>query len=129
MTEKLELYKCNICGNIIQVLLNGMGELVCCGEKMEHLIPHEEDNSELTEKHKPEIVQNEGKRFVTLKYHPMVPEHYIQFIEVYPKDKSRLYLKYLKPNELAEFDITHFEGNIEALEYCNIHGLWRGTND
>ena len=129
MTEKLELYKCNICGNIVQVLLNGMGELVCCGEKMEHLIPHEEDNSELTEKHKPEIVQNEGKRFVTLKYHPMVPEHYIQFIEVYPKDKSRLYLKYLKPNELAEFDITHFEENIEALEYCNIHGLWRGTND
>lgn len=129
MTEKLELYKCNICGNIVQVLLNGMGELVCCGEKMEHLVPHEEDNSELTEKHKPEIVQNEGKRFVTLKYHPMVPEHYIQFIEVYPKDKSRLYLKYLKPNELAEFDITHFEENIEALEYCNIHGLWRGTND
>ena len=128
MTEKLEIYKCHICGNLVQVLLNGMGELVCCGEKMEHLIPKEEDNSELAEKHKPVIEQQDDKRYVTLKYHPMIPEHFIQFIEVYPKDKSRLYLKYLKPNESAEVDITHFEENIEAIEYCNIHGLWGNKN-
>ena len=129
MTEKLELYKCHICGNLTQIILNGAGELVCCGEKMELLIPHSNENNELSEKHVPEIEQHENKRFVKLKYHPMIPEHYIQFIEVYTKDKSRLYLKYLNPNESADFDITHFEENIDALEHCNIHGLWRNTND
>ena len=49
MTEKLELYKCHICGNLIQVILNGVGELVCCGNPMGHLTPHEEENNELTE--------------------------------------------------------------------------------
>lgn len=124
MTEKLEIYKCHICGNLIQVILNGVGELVCCGQPMEHLIPHKEEGNELAEKHTPVIEQEENSRFVRLKYHPMIPEHYIQFIEVYPKDKSRLYLKYFNPNEPAEFEITHFEENMDALEYCNIHGLW-----
>ena len=91
MTEKLELYKCHICGNLVQVLLNGVGELVCCGQNMEHLEPHQEENNELAEKHVPRIEQEDGKRFVRLKYHPMIPEHYIQFIEIYPKDP-----KYLK---------------------------------
>lgn len=125
MTEKLELYKCKICGNLVQVILNGIGELVCCGEAMEHLVPHLEENNELSKKHTPIIEESENKRFVRLKYHPMAPEHYIQFIEIYPKDKSRLHLKYLNPNDIAEFEITHFEENIEALEHCNIHGLWK----
>ena len=129
MTEKLELYKCHICGNLVQVLLNGVGELVCCGQNMELLVPHQEESSELAEKHIPKVLQEDDKRFVRLEYHPMLPEHYIQFIEVYPKDKSRLYLKYLNPNDSAEFDITHFEENIEALEHCNIHGLWRKNDD
>ena len=124
MTEKLELYKCHICGNLVQVILNGVGELICCGQAMEHLIPHQEKN-EFAEKHTPSIEKEENNRFVRLKYHPMTSEHYIQFVEVYPKDKSRLYLKYLNPNDIAEFDITHFEENIEALEHCNIHGLWQ----
>ena len=129
MTEKLELYKCKICGNLIQVILPGAGELVCCGEKMEKLIAHCEDNSELAEKHVPTIEQENENRFVRLKYHPMQNEHYIQFIEVFPEDKTSMHLKYLNPNESAEFEITHFEENIEALEHCNIHGLWRSKND
>ena len=88
MTEKLDLYKCHICGNLVQVLLNGVGELVCCGQNMEHLEPHQEENNELAEKHVPRIEQEDGKRFVRLKYHPMIPEHYIQFIEIYSKDKK-----------------------------------------
>lgn len=124
MTEKFELYKCHICGNVIQILLNGVGELVCCGEKMELLIPHSCEEKELTEKHTPQLEIEGEKRFVRLKYHPMSEEHYIQFMEIYPKDKSRLHLKYFNPNEKAEFDITHFEENIEAIEHCNIHGLW-----
>jgi len=125
MTEKLELYKCHVCGNLVQVLVNGIGELVCCGQNMENLVPKYEENNELAEKHVPIIEKDGDKRVVTLKHHPMVEEHYIQFIEVYPKDKSRLYLKFLEPNEAAEFDITHFEENIEVLENCNIHGLWK----
>ena len=125
MTEKLELYKCHVCGNLVQVLVNGIGELVCCGQNMENLVPKYDENNELAEKHVPTI-ENEGDlRVVKLKHHPMVEEHYIQFIEIYPKDKSRLYLKFLQPNEIAEFDITHFEENIKVLENCNIHGLWK----
>lgn len=127
MTEKLELYKCHICGNLVQVFLNGFGELHCCGQPMELLQAHSEDNSELAEKHVPEIEYVENKRYVTLNHHPMCEEHYIEFIEVYPKDKSKIYLKFFKPNEKAELEITHFEENIEALEHCNIHGLWRKT--
>ena len=107
-----------------------MGELVCCGEKMQHLIPNvAEADANLSEKHIPTIEQEEDKKYVRLKLHPMIPEHYIQFIEVYPKDKSRLYVKFLEPSEPAELEITHFEENIEALEHCNIHGLWRNKND
>ena len=129
MTEKLEIYKCQACGNIVQVIISGIGELVCCGEAMQKLEANYENNNELGEKHVPVIEFSEGKRFVTLRNHPMTEEHYIQFIEVYPKDKSRLYLKYLNPNENAELEITHLEENIEALEHCNIHGLWRSKND
>lgn len=124
-TEKLQLYKCNICGNLVQVILSGAGELVCCGEEMKLLTPHTEENNELTEKHTPVIESGEQGSFVRLKYHPMEQSHYIQFIEVYPKDKSTLHLKYLKPGDTAEFDITNFEEEVEAIELCNIHGLWR----
>lgn len=129
MTEKFEIYKCNICGNTAQILFAGIGELVCCGQKMEHLIPHSEENNELTEKHTPKFEKQNHKEFVTLNFHPMISEHYIQFIEVFPKDKTELHLKYFAPNEEARLETTHYGENLEALELCNIHGLWRGQND
>lgn len=128
MTKKLELYKCHICGNLIQVILDGEGELVCCGEVMERLEAKYEENNELGEKHSPKIIDENGLKKITLEHHPMIPEHYIQFIEAISKDKSKVYLKYLNPNSVAEFEITDIE-NIEAIEYCNIHGLWRSNND
>ncbi len=129
MTEKLELYKCEICGNLVQVLLSGVGELVCCGQPMKKLDAKFEENNELAEKHAPLIVEENDKKYVRLLNHPMTAEHYIQFIEVYNKDKSYFCLKYLKPEDLAEFEITSYGENLEALEYCNIHGLWRSKND
>ena len=129
MSEKLELYKCDICGNLVQVILSGEGELVCCGEPMKKLEAKFNENDELAEKHVPKIIAEEGKRFIRIDNHPMINEHYIQFIEAFPKDKSKIYLKYLNPNEKIEFDITNFEENIDAIEYCNIHGLWRSKND
>ena len=129
MTEKFDLYKCQVCGNVVQVLLNGVGQLVCCEQPMTNMVPREESGNELAEKHTPVIEQDENKRFVRLRMHPMTEEHYIQFIEVYTKDKKNLHLKFLEPNEIAEFDITNFEDELETLELCNIHGLWRSKND
>ena len=129
MTEKLELYKCHVCGNVVQVLLNGTGQLVCCEQPMTLLTPREDEQNELSEKHTPIIESDENGKWVRLKYHPMTQDHYIQFIEIYKKDKSCLHLKYLNPNDVAEFDISNFDDDIEALELCNIHGLWRNKND
>ena len=135
MTEKLEIYKCPTCGNIVQVLLSGNGELVCCGQAMEKLIPQFEEN-ELGEKHVPDIVTawdgcDSGmcseRKFVILDKHPMLPEHYIQFIEV--QSDSEIRIKFLDSNSKAEYEISNMYGNIKALEYCNIHGLWRSKND
>ena len=75
MTGKLELYKCNICGNIVQVLIEGAGELYCCGEPMELLSAQVDDNRDgLGEKHTPEIEVYEDKKCITLKKHPMQKE-------------------------------------------------------
>lgn len=123
MTEKLELYKCEICGNLVQVILNGAGELVCCGQPMKIQVP-QHDNSELGEKHAPKLEFRENEKYVQVKSHPMLPEHYIQFIEVYKKDKSEMHLKYFNPNEVPELNITCLSDDIEAIENCNIHGLW-----
>lgn len=129
MTDKLDFYKCEICGNLIQVILEGAGELVCCGESMEKLVPHIDENDETSEKHIPQFEKRDDKNFVTLKYHPMINEHYIQFIEVYKKDKSKFCLKYLNPNEAAEFEMSCAGEDISAFEFCNIHGLWENKND
>ena len=72
----------------------------------------------------PKIEFRENKKFVQVISHPMAMEHYIQFIEVYKKDKSELHLKYFKPNDVPEFDISYTDDDIEAVEHCNIHGLW-----
>lgn len=123
MTEKLEIYKCHICGNVAQILLNGAGDLVCCGENMELLRPKFEEN-ELGEKHVPEIIEENGKKCIKLTKHPMSEEHYIQFIQAFSEDKNEVRLKYLYPNQTAEFEISDFNSS-EAIELCNIHNLWR----
>lgn len=123
MTEKLEIYKCNICGNVVQILLNGNGDLVCCGENMEHLEPQFKED-ELGEKHVPKINEINGEKVIKLDKHPMIAEHYIQFIEAISEDKNEIRLKYLYPNQTAEYKINDFE-NFNAIELCNIHKLWR----
>ena len=126
MTEKLELYKCHNCGNLVQVLVNGIGELVCCGQNMENLVPKYEENNELAEKHVPIIEEENNRRIVTLKHHPMVEEHYIQFIEVISDDNKYVKRKYLTPEDkeaVLSFKCECKEG-IKARELCNIHGLW-----
>ena len=129
MTEKFEFYKCNICGNTVQVLFSGVGELVCCGENMHNLNVQNVDNNELAEKHVPEIDEGDNFKLVRLSHHPMLPEHYIQFIQVISKDEKCMHTKFLSPNEIAEFDVSFMDRDFVAVELCNVHGLWRNVND
>jgi len=123
LTELKQIYRCNICGNIVTVLHAGVGELVCCGQPMELLVEKTEDAG--LEKHVP-IVEKTGNK-VKIKVgsvpHPMEQNHYIEWIEIIADDA--VYRKFLKPGDEpeAEFEIT--AEKIEAREYCTIHGLWK----
>lgn len=123
MTNLNEVYKCNVCGNITEVIYTGVGTLVCCGQDMQ--LMSDESKPEGTEKHIP-IVKQKGNK-VKVKVgsipHPMTEEHQIERIEVITSDK--VYRRYLKPTDApeAEFEI---EGKIiKVREYCNLHGLWK----
>ena len=124
MTIKLQIYKCSICGNLVQVLQEGEGNLVCCGKEME-LMGIQYDTNELGEKHTPKIEIKDGKKFVNVIGHPMNEEHYIQFIETYTKDKNELHLKFFYPNDIPEMEAGINDSNgFNSIEYCNIHHLW-----
>ncbi|MFH1997292.1 MAG: desulfoferrodoxin [Patescibacteria group bacterium] len=107
----MKIYKCNVCGNIVELIHEGGGELVCCGQPMELL--KEKNTDEGLEKHVP--VVDEDKIKVGSIPHPMEDSHYIEWIEV---SGCR---KYLKPGDKPEIEFK--EGDVRA--YCNIHGLWR----
>lgn len=124
MTKLREIYKCNICGNIVEVLNAGMGDLVCCGQPMELQKEKVEDAS--TEKHVPFIEKTNNGILVKVgqnQDHPMEEKHYIQWIQVLVNGYS--YRKFLKPGDKpqAEFEIK--TDKLEAREYCNVHGLWK----
>jgi superoxide reductase len=123
MTELKQIYRCNICGNIVEVLHAGVGQLVCCGQPMELLTEKTADVG--LEKHVPMIekVGDKVKVKVGSVPHPMEQKHYIEWIEVITNGKTcRKFLKSGNKPE-AEFEIT--AEKIEAREYCNIHGLWK----
>jgi len=123
MTQLNQVYKCDVCGNIVEVVHTGVGELVCCGEPMKLLVENTVDAAK--EKHVP-VIEKSGNK-VTVKVgsiaHPMEEKHYIEFIEVMADGK--MYRKFLKPGEKPEatFEIT--AAKLTAREYCNLHGLWR----
>lgn len=123
MAEQKQVYKCNVCGNIIEVLHGGDGELVCCNEPMVLLLENTVDAA--LEKHVPVVEKTEkGVRVsVGSVLHPMEEEHYIEWIQIIADGRS--YRKFLKPGDepVAEFEIT--ADNITAREYCNLHGLWK----
>ncbi len=125
MAKKGKIYKCEICGNIVEVLEEGAGTLVCCGQNMTELSEKTEDQGQ--EKHVPivEINGNKAKVKVGSISHPMEEAHYIQFIQLLIDED--VYTKYLKPGQLpeAEFEIPTNYKEISAREYCNIHGLWK----
>ena len=119
MTKRSEIYRCSICGNIVEVLHEGDGQLVCCGKPMD--LQEEKDEEEgKTEKHKPVIEGSVVK--VGSVEHPMTDEHYIEWIEAVGED-DEVSKMFLNPGESPEVD---FGFNVKsARAYCNIHGLWK----
>lgn len=130
MTKKLEMYKCEICGNFVEVVLEGEGELVCCEQPMKLLKANTTDAA--TEKHVPFFVKKDSELEVRVGsvLHPMTDEHYIQFIEVVSKDERYVKRKYLYPNEEPIFTLKGLDiGSLKAIENCNLHGLWEANYD
>jgi superoxide reductase len=123
MTQRLQIYKCEICGNIVEVLHEGAGELVCCGQPMKLLMENTVDAAK--EKHVP-VIEKTASGFkvkVGSVVHPMEEKHYIEWIEIIAD--GRAFRQFLKPGDAPEavFDIK--ANKIEAREHCNLHGLWK----
>ncbi len=123
MTKHLQIYKCGVCGNMIEVVHASEGELVCCDQPMNLLNENTVDAAQ--EKHVPVIEKIDGGYKVTVGSveHPMADDHYIEWIELLADGIS--YTRFLKPGDkpVAEFLIN--ADKVEAREYCNLHGLWK----
>ena len=123
MAEMLQIYKCELCGNIVEVLHAGAGELVCCGQPMK--LFKENTTDAAVEKHVPVIEKTATgyKVSVGATLHPMEEKHWIEFIELIADGK--VYRQDLKPGDkpVAEFCVT--AAKVTAREYCNLHGLWK----
>lgn len=123
MTEKGQIYKCSICGNIVEVLHIGVGTLVCCGKPMDMQVENTVDAS--VEKHVP-IIEKTEKGFkvkVGAVAHPMIAEHYIEWIELIADNV--VYRADLKPGNAPEAEFCIIAKKATARAYCNIHGLWK----
>lgn len=123
MAERTEVYKCEACGNIVEVLHGGDGELVCCGEPMKLMVENKVDAAK--EKHVPVIEKISGgvKVKVGSVAHPMEDKHYIEWIEIIADGKA--YRQFLKSSEKPEASFQVTADKIQAREYCNLHGLWK----
>lgn len=122
MAKQLEIYKCALCGNIVEVVHGGAGDLVCCGQEMTLLTENTVDAAK--EKHVPVIEVGSGYVKVTVGSvaHPMEEKHYIEWIELIADGKA--YRQFLNPGEaaVATFNVT--AKSLTARELCNLHGLW-----
>jgi superoxide reductase len=123
MAERLEVYKCELCGNIVEVLHGGKGELVCCGQPMKLMKENTVDAAK--EKHVPVIEKVPGgyKVKVGAVAHPMEEKHYIEWIELIADGEAYRY--FLKPGMKPEATFKIDAAKVTAREYCNLHGLWK----
>ena len=123
MTERLQIYKCEVCGNIVEVLHEGKGELVCCNQPMKLFKENTVDAAK--EKHVPvsEKIAGTIKAKVGDVPHPMEEKHYIEWIEVVTGGKA--YRQFLKPGDAPEAEFQVEGTDVTIREYCNIHGLWK----
>ncbi len=123
MTKRLQVYKCEVCGNIVEVLHDGPGQLVCCNQPMK--LQEENTVDAAKEKHVPVIEKTAEGILVKVGSvaHPMIDSHYIEWIQLLADGKA--YRQFLKPGEKPEA-VFKVEGkDLSAREYCNLHGLWK----
>ncbi|HAE23179.1 MAG TPA: desulfoferrodoxin [Spirochaetaceae bacterium] len=123
MTELMQIYKCEVCGNIVEMLHAGAGELVCCGEPMKLFKENTTDGAK--EKHVPMLEKTaDGWRVVVgAVAHPMEEKHYIEWIELVAD--GIVYRAHLKPGDKPEAEFKVKAAKAYAREYCNLHGLWK----
>lgn len=124
MAEKLQIYKCEICGNIIEVLHGGKGELVCCNQPMKLFKENTVDAAK--EKHVPVVEKTPDGLVAKVGSvaHPMEEKHYIEWVEIIAGDKA--YREFLNPGQKPEATFKIDTDQVTAREYCNVHGLWKG---
>ena len=125
MAELRRIYRCNVCGNIVEVLHSGVGELVCCGEPMELL--QEKATDAGLEKHVPVIEAGEKGTKVKVGEvpHPMEENHYIEWVELNTDSESCR--QFLSPGDKPEADFEAKGDKATAREYCSVHGLWKSA--
>ena len=123
MAERYQIYKCDVCGNIVEVVHGGAGELVCCGQPMKLFTENTVDAAK--EKHVPVVEKVDGgyKVKVGSVAHPMEEKHYIEFIEIIAD--GNVYRQYLNPGDTPEAFFAIDADQVTAREYCNLHGLWK----
>ncbi len=124
MAKRMEVYKCEVCGNIVEVLHGGAGQLVCCGKPMKLLVENTSDGAR--EKHVP-VIERTADGFkvkVGSIAHPMEEKHYIEWIELVAD--GRVYRSFLSPGMAPEAVFSVKAEKAYAREYCNLHGLWKG---
>ena len=123
MTKLNEVYKCELCGNIVEVVHGAGGTLVCCGKNMNNIVENTVDAAK--EKHIPVIEKVEGGVLVKIGEveHPMMDNHFIEWVEV--QTTTKVYKKYFKPGEKPEALFMIDEEIVAVREYCNVHGLWK----
>ena len=123
MTELNEIYRCEVCGNVVEVVHAGVGQLVCCGQPMKKMVENTVDASK--EKHVPVVERTEDGILVKVGSvpHPMIAEHYIEWIEVVAN--GRIMRAHLKPGMAPEAWFKCSGDVFTVREYCNLHGLWK----
>ena len=123
MTKKLEVYKCEVCGNMVEMIHEGQGQLVCCGKPMVLMEENTVDASK--EKHVPVVEKIDGgyKVKVGSAAHPMEEKHYIEWIELIAGDVAQRV--FLKPGQEPGASFCTDATTVTARAYCNLHGLWR----
>jgi superoxide reductase len=123
MTVRLGVYKCMICGNIVEILHEGAGELVCCSEPMKLMMENTTDAAK--EKHVPAVEKVSGGVKVSIGTvpHPMEEKHYIEWVELIADGKA--YRQFLAPGQPPEAIFPVEAVQVTVREYCNLHGLWK----
>lgn len=123
MTERSQVYKCEICGNIVEVLHAGAGQLVCCGQPMQLTAENTVDAS--AEKHVPVVERTDAGYRVRIGSvpHPMADAHHIEWVELTAGDT--VLRRYLEPGQAPEATFVTDLDAVSARSYCNLHGLWR----